>query len=34
MHIYLNRITSLTTLRIVTSSIYNAIVKNKSKKKN
>ncbi len=34
MYIYLNRITSLTTLRIVISSTYNIIVKNKFKKKN
>jgi len=33
MYIYLNQITSLTTLRMAINLIYNIIVKNKSKKK-
>ena len=33
MHIYLNRITSLIALKIVTSLTYDVIIKNKSKKK-
>jgi len=33
MHIYLNRITSLIALKIVISSTYDAIIKNRFKKK-